>query len=95
MENKPNKKRLTLQLGFLAFLIIGTVLMLADSDRYKFEFSGDEEREEYIQWIKDNSMIRTDTKVSADDHILMMSTCAEATGENRVVVYGKLVRKSN
>ena len=75
--------------------IIGTVLMLADSDRYKFEFSGDEEREEYIQWIKDNSMIRTDTKVSADDHILMMSTCAEATGENRVVVYGKLVRKSN
>lgn len=28
MENKPNKKRLTLQLGFLAFLIIGTVLII-------------------------------------------------------------------
>ena len=28
MENKRNKKRLTLQLGFLAFLIIGTVLII-------------------------------------------------------------------
>ena len=28
MENKPNKKRLTLQLGFLAFLIIGTILII-------------------------------------------------------------------
>ena len=28
MENKQNKKRLTLQLGFLAFLIIGTVLII-------------------------------------------------------------------
>lgn len=28
MENKRNKKRLTLQLGFLAFLIIGTMLII-------------------------------------------------------------------
>ncbi len=64
-----------------------------DSDRYVYGITEKEEKTEYIDWAFANSLIQCDVTVEPDDTIVMLSTCAEATGTKRVIVYGKLVER--
>lgn len=63
----------------------------AESAAYKYEFSGENEVQEWLNWLADNSMIHPDIEVTPKDHIITMSTCAYSFEGARTVVCGKLV----
>ncbi len=70
--------------------VIGAVTLPADSPQYKFSFNG-VEKENYINWIRENSEVKTDPiDVNADDKIVMLSTCTYEFDDARLVVFGKL-----
>ena len=71
--------------------IFGVVTIPADSDKYKFSFSGQSEKQEYLDWIKENSEIDTCVLATPEDNIVMLSTCTYEFDDARLVVYGKLV----
>lgn len=73
--------------------IFGVVRIPADSPMYRVQFSGEDERQAYLNWIEENSLIDIDVRVNADDRLLMMSTCTYEFEDARLVVYGKLVEK--
>ena len=61
---------------------------------YKCQFDSYEEKANYLAQIKKNSLINIDeVEVSAEDRIVMLSTCTYEFEDARMVVYGKLVEK--
>lgn len=70
--------------------IFGVVTIASDSDMYKFNFQSEGERQAYLDRIEENSEIDTGVSVSADDRIVMLSTCTYEFEDARLVVYGKL-----
>lgn len=71
--------------------VFGVVTIAADSDKYQYQFSGKTDRQAYLDWIKAESEIDTGVHASADDHIVMLSTCTYEFDDARLVVFGKLV----
>lgn len=65
----------------------------SDSDKYKFYFSGDADKQAYLNWIRKKSELNTKVKVSSNDKLVMLSTCTYEFEQARLVVYGKLVKK--
>ena len=63
----------------------------ATSDAYRFEFTGQEDFEVWLDWVCENSLIRSSVPVSADDKVITLSTCAYSFDNARTVVMGKLV----
>lgn len=63
----------------------------AISKTYQRQFESDRDFEDYLQTMQENSVIKTDTKVTASDKIVTLSTCT-ASSDVRFVVQGKLVR---
>lgn len=72
--------------------VFSIVYLEPDSDRYKLDF-GEFEKAPYIQWAKENSLTPMDVDVTAEDKVVMFSTCSDYEGTGRIVVYGKLVEK--
>ena len=63
---------------------------------YKCQFASYEEKAHYLTKIKENSLINIDeVEVSAEDRIVMLSTCTYEFEDARMVVYGKLVEKKD
>ncbi len=74
--------------------IFGVIRIPADSPMYKCQFDSYEEKANYLAQIKKNSLINIDeVEVSAEDRIVMLSTCTYEFEDARMVVYGKLVEK--
>ena len=78
--------------------IFGGATIAATSEMYKTVFASDEEKTAYIEWIRENNEIPGDggseVEVSADDKIVMLSTCTYEFNEARMVVWGKLTEVS-
>lgn len=72
-------------------VVFGVVTIPADSDKYKYNFYSDGEKQSYLDWIKSESEIETGVKASKDDKIVMLSTCTYEYDDARLVVYGRLV----
>lgn len=73
--------------------VFAAVTIPAESDKYKIYFNDSSEKEDYLKWIASENALTTDVKVSADDKIVMLSTCTYEFDDARLVVYGKLVEK--
>ncbi len=74
--------------------IFGVIRIPADSPMYKCQFDSYDEKANYLAQIKKNSLINIDeVEVSAEDRIVMLSTCTYEFEDARMVVYGKLVEK--
>lgn len=77
--------------------IIGAVKIMADNPMYEINFSSDEEKQSYINWIYEHNEIpgnpTKDIKVTPDDRLVMMSTCTNQAEDERIVVWGKLLEK--
>lgn len=71
-------------------VIVGAAYIDASASQYKFYFN-EAEKASYIEWLKSGSVIKTDEEVTPEDHLVMLSTCVDASSDNRFVVYGKLV----
>lgn len=78
--------------------IFGAATIPSDSEMYKFNFSSDEEKTAYIDWVRGHNEIPSgggsDVEVSPSDRIIMLSTCTYEFEEARLVVWGKLSEKS-
>lgn len=66
---------------------------------YKLDWENEDAsaRQEFLDYISsNNSMLGYDGSVSVtpDDHIIMMSTCQHSTGDARLLVFGKLVPRT-
>lgn len=62
----------------------------SDSDFYKFDFATKREKAEYLEKLRAESEIDSDLKVTADDKIVMLSTCTYEFEDARWVVYARL-----
>lgn len=63
----------------------------AISESYQKQFETKWEFEDYLKRMQENSIIKTNTKLSSADKIVTLSTCT-ASSDVRFVVQGKLVR---
>jgi len=70
--------------------IFAVVRIPSDSALYKYSFQNRQERQDYLEQIRENSLIHTQVRITAEDSIVMMSTCTYEFEEARLVVYGKL-----
>lgn len=73
--------------------IFAAVTIPARSSMYKCAFGTRKEKEAYLEKIREKNVLTTDVHVSANDRIVMMSTCTYEFDNARVVVYGKLIEK--
>ncbi len=71
--------------------IFSTFVTDTQSMAYKAEFSNEEEIQEYIDFLIEKSLIKTDVDVTPDDHILTLSTCSYEFNNARTVLCGVLV----
>lgn len=78
--------------------VFGAATIPSDSEMYRFEFSSDEEKAAYVEWIRENNEIPagggSEVSVSSSDKIVMLSTCTYEFKEARLVVWGKLSEKN-
>lgn len=63
----------------------------AESDAYRFEFTGEEDIEDWIQWIDEQSAIHPKFTCTAKDKFLTLSTCAYTFENARSVLIGRLI----
>lgn len=70
--------------------VFGVVTIAADSDKYQYSFSGKDDKQAYLDWIRANSEIDTGVTASSEEKIVMLSTCTYEFDDARLVVYGKL-----
>ena len=74
--------------------MIGAFYAKHDSDFRYYEFTNaadEEEFEEYIENVKDNSLYDTGESVRYGDKLLTLSTCSYNTNDERFVVVAKRV----
>lgn len=70
--------------------VFGGCTIPGNSKRYKFDFSGDEEKQEYLDWIWQNNEVAAESSATADDRIVMLSTCTYEFDDARFVLFGVL-----
>ncbi len=75
-------------------IVFAAVTIPADSDKYQIEFSGEQDKQDYLDWIQKKTELKTDVEVGPEDRIVMMSTCTYEFDEARLVVYGKLQKRN-
>ena len=63
----------------------------ADSDAYRFEFTGEKDIEDWIKWIDEQSAIHPKFKCTAEDKFLSLSTCAYSFDNARSILIGRLI----
>ncbi|MDD5922324.1 MAG: class B sortase [Eubacteriales bacterium] len=101
-RNDPEyyKKHPTLDLympeGNYKLKVFAATTVSSDSSRYQFDFSTDEQKQEYLDWIRQSSTLKTNVKVSINDRIVMFSTCSREDdkkyGDARALVFAKMVK---
>lgn len=72
--------------------VIGAMYLDAAAPQYKLFFN-ESEKGSYVNWIASNSLIKTDEVATANDRIVMLSTCTNVDENGRFVVFGKLVQR--
>ncbi len=55
-------------------------------------FSSEQEKENWVTTLKQRNISSTDTTVTAQDHILTLSTCENNSG-GRIVIHAKLIKR--
>lgn len=70
--------------------IFAAFTTLAGSKAYRFEFSGESELLNWIEWVQGESVINPSIELSPDDHFLTLSTCAYSCEDARTVLIGRL-----
>lgn len=73
--------------------VFSVMTIPADSGLYQYDFSGKDEIEDYLSRITEESLIDTGVEVSAEDRIVMMSTCTYEFEQARFVVYGRISQR--
>ena len=61
-----------------------------DDDSYWLTYSGDQDKSDWLGWIKSSSMYTSDLDVRINDHIITLSTCVDADGPDRWVLHAVL-----
>ena len=74
-------------------VIFGVITIPSDSNMYRFDFFDDVAKQEYLDYIYENTEMDTGVEVTTEDRIVMMSTCTFEYDDARLCVYGKLVEK--
>ena len=77
------------------FVVFGAVVVETDEqekDILQSHFSK-EQLEEYLEWLRDKSVINTNVPVNSNDKILVMYTCSYETEQSRTVVVARKLRK--
>ena len=70
--------------------VFGGCTIPGNSERYKYDFADDEEKQEYIDWIAQNNEVATKDSATPDDRIVMLSTCTYEFDDARFVLFGTL-----
>ena len=68
------------------------IIQETDLERYSFNFGSDEEYQEYIDVMLQNSMYATGATVTTEDKITTLSTCTD-DGSERFIVQGVRVEE--
>ena len=68
------------------------IIQATDLERYSFNFGSDEEYQEYIDVMLQNSMYATGVTVTTEDKITTLSTCTD-DGSERFIVQGVRVEE--
>lgn len=71
--------------------IFAAATIPASSPRYQFNFKTKRDKQEYLNWIQKKTVLHTNVKVSAEDHIVMLSTCTYEYHNARAVVFAKML----
>lgn len=69
--------------------VFGVCTIPSDDSHYKFSFTG-KEKGSYLRWIERNSELTTNIPVSAEDRIVMLSTCTYEFDQARLVIFCKM-----
>lgn len=62
----------------------------AGSEAYRYEFSGESDILNWIEWVQSESVIKPSIDLFPGDHYLMLSTCAYSSEDARSVLIGRL-----
>ena len=71
-------------------IVIGSCTIPGNSERYKFDFEGEQDKQEYLDWISQNTETAADEHADTKDRIVMLSTCTYEFDDARFVLFGKL-----
>jgi sortase B len=72
--------------------VVSAYVTKADSMTYNLDFDSSD-KIKYINYIKSESLIYSDTAISAESNLLTLSTCAYEFEDARTVVHGVIVSK--
>ncbi|MDY6226749.1 class B sortase [Clostridium sp. SGI.024] len=89
--NKNNKIYLYLENKILEYEIFSVYVNDGSFDPYKTNFNTDEEFNEYINTVRKKSYYNLDYVDDGNRNIITLSTCTNATGDERTIVNAKLV----
>lgn len=89
--NKNNKIYLYLENKILEYEIFSVYVNDGSFDPYKTTFNTDEEFNEYINTVRKKSYYNLDYVDDGNRNIITLSTCTNATGDERTIVNAKLV----
>lgn len=63
----------------------------ADSDVYTINITNEKDKKDYINMIKELSLYKTDTVITPNDKLVILSTCAYESNNARYIVVCKLI----
>ncbi|MBQ6538784.1 MAG: class B sortase [Bacilli bacterium] len=66
----------------------------ADSDIYKININDEQDKEDYINMVKELALYQTDTEINTNDKLVLLSTCAYDFEDCRYIVVCKLKEKT-
>ena len=70
------------------YQVFAVCVVESDSRSYTKSYSTDEDFMDYINYIKQKSLYKTDITVNADSQIISLSTCTGRTDSQRLLVHG-------
>lgn len=70
--------------------VIAGCTIPGDSDRYKFDFEDDEDKQEYLDWMSQYNEVAAEEAATVGDRIVMLSTCTYEFDDARFVLFGVL-----
>ena len=66
---------------------------LNDGDYLKVNFEDEEDKKEYLNYIKSRSLYKKDIELNSSDNIITLYTCSYEFDNARTIVHGKLISK--
>ena len=62
-----------------------------NKDYLKVNFNNEQDKENYINYIKSRSLYKKDIEVNSSDDIITLYTCSYEFDDARTIVHGKLI----